>query len=380
MPKARASSRSTSDPFAALLQSRPARALADLRRRRAALHDRFRAGGGGRRPRHRPLLGHGLEAALGGLAAGELVRMVGPLSRFTLEDTSTAVVMLAQGVGVMPFRSMLRHLAMTEDRKATTLVHVGARHPFRADTEDVVGTGPTRRRGPRSPPSSSRRWRPTERPPSSCPARRRSSPTPPVRSARRRLTRPPSGATASGVGAPTCRPPTGSRPSPRDHAGHPDLPLDRREEPRPGVSRRGRARLHRPRRPLRGGHAPPLRRRPLPRRRAPRRANRRRLAQASRARAAGPHVRDHRRRGERLAQRHHRGRPLARLCNARRRGRAVPQPRHVVRLRWFKIVDMDVYQDTQVLRDALARQARAGVQEAAAAPITSAPAPEYSSR
>lgn len=49
--------------------------------------------------------------------------------------------MLAQGVGVMPFRSMLRHLAMTEDRKATTLVHVGARHPFRADTEDVVGHG-----------------------------------------------------------------------------------------------------------------------------------------------------------------------------------------------------------------------------------------------
>lgn len=44
---------------------------------------------------------------------------------------------------------------------------------------------------------------------------------------------------------------------------------------------------------------------------------------------------------------------------------------HVVRLRWLKIVDMDVYQDTQILRDALDRQARAGIDEAAAAPIMS---------
>lgn len=46
---------------------------------------------------------------------------------------------------------------------------------------------------------------------------------------------------------------------------------------------------------------------------------------------------------------------------------------HVVRLRWLKIVDMDVYQDTQILRDALDRQARAGMQEATAVPITSTP-------
>jgi hypothetical protein len=44
---------------------------------------------------------------------------------------------------------------------------------------------------------------------------------------------------------------------------------------------------------------------------------------------------------------------------------------HIVRLRWFKIVDMDVYQDTQILRAALDRQAAAGIDEATAAEITS---------
>lgn len=44
---------------------------------------------------------------------------------------------------------------------------------------------------------------------------------------------------------------------------------------------------------------------------------------------------------------------------------------HVVRLRWLKVVDMDVYHDTQILRDALDRHGRAGIDEAAAAPITS---------
>jgi ketosteroid isomerase-like protein len=44
---------------------------------------------------------------------------------------------------------------------------------------------------------------------------------------------------------------------------------------------------------------------------------------------------------------------------------------HVVRLRWFAIVDMDVHLDTDVLRSALERQAAAGIDEATATPITS---------
>ncbi len=46
--------------------------------------------------------------------------------------------MLAQGIGVTPFRSMLRHLAATDDVTKTTLVQVGATHPFRADTEPLA--------------------------------------------------------------------------------------------------------------------------------------------------------------------------------------------------------------------------------------------------
>lgn len=44
---------------------------------------------------------------------------------------------------------------------------------------------------------------------------------------------------------------------------------------------------------------------------------------------------------------------------------------HVVRLRWFKITEMDVYQDTEILRAALDRQAAAGIAEATANQLTS---------
>ena len=44
---------------------------------------------------------------------------------------------------------------------------------------------------------------------------------------------------------------------------------------------------------------------------------------------------------------------------------------HVIRMRWLKIVDMDVYQDTQVLAAALHRQAEHGLEEAGAPQITS---------
>lgn len=44
---------------------------------------------------------------------------------------------------------------------------------------------------------------------------------------------------------------------------------------------------------------------------------------------------------------------------------------HLVRLEWLKIVEMDVYQDTQLLSAALERQAAAGIDEAAAQQLTS---------
>jgi glycine betaine catabolism B len=79
--------------------------------------------------------GSRFKRALGALRIGGTVHLIGPLGRFTLESTSDTVVMLAQGMGVTPFRSMLRHTRITGAAKRTTLVHVGAPHAFRGDTE-----------------------------------------------------------------------------------------------------------------------------------------------------------------------------------------------------------------------------------------------------
>ena len=76
--------------------------------------------------------------ALAKLTPGDKVRLVGPVGDFTLDRTAPAVVMLAQGVGVTPFRSILRHAAMSGSDKRTTLIHVGNQHAFRQDTEGAA--------------------------------------------------------------------------------------------------------------------------------------------------------------------------------------------------------------------------------------------------
>jgi ferredoxin-NADP reductase len=76
--------------------------------------------------------------AITALTVQDAVRLIGPIGNFTLDGTALPVVMLAQGMGVTPFRAMLRHLARTGQDKRTTLVHVGAAHPFRGDTEPVA--------------------------------------------------------------------------------------------------------------------------------------------------------------------------------------------------------------------------------------------------
>lgn len=73
--------------------------------------------------------------ALAALSAGATVRLIGPFANFSLDRTSPTVVMLAQGMGVTPFRSMLRQTAVSGAAKQTTLIHVGTHHPFRYDTE-----------------------------------------------------------------------------------------------------------------------------------------------------------------------------------------------------------------------------------------------------
>lgn len=76
-----------------------------------------------------------MKRALAALTPGSGVHLIGPLSSFTLDPRWRRTVMLAQGTGITPFRSMLASAAITGTGGRTTLVHVAADHAFRADTE-----------------------------------------------------------------------------------------------------------------------------------------------------------------------------------------------------------------------------------------------------
>jgi ferredoxin-NADP reductase len=77
--------------------------------------------------------------ALAGLRPGARVRLVGPLSGFTFPEQAPAVVMLAQGIGITPFRAMLAHAELTGSAVPTSLVHVAPEHAYRGDTEAWAG-------------------------------------------------------------------------------------------------------------------------------------------------------------------------------------------------------------------------------------------------
>jgi len=78
--------------------------------------------------------------ALAALAPGDPAVLRGPVQNFTLDGSAPAVVFLAQGVGITPVRSLLRHIMLAGMDKDTSLIHVGGAHPFRADTEAIAGT------------------------------------------------------------------------------------------------------------------------------------------------------------------------------------------------------------------------------------------------
>lgn len=77
--------------------------------------------------------------ALAALSAGDVVRLRGPVLRFTLDGSADDVVLVAEGVGVTPYRSVLRHITAAGLPKRTRLLHVGRAHPFRAETEHLAG-------------------------------------------------------------------------------------------------------------------------------------------------------------------------------------------------------------------------------------------------
>jgi ferredoxin-NADP reductase len=78
----------------------------------------------------------GFKQRLASLRTGDTVTLRGPINDFTLDTTRGPVVMLAQGVGITPLRSMLAHVALTDLPIRSTLIHVAAGgHAYRQDTE-----------------------------------------------------------------------------------------------------------------------------------------------------------------------------------------------------------------------------------------------------
>lgn len=77
---------------------------------------------------------------LSALEVGHAVTLRGPINKFTLDGAGDEAVMLAQGVGVTPMRSMLAHAATEKPTLDTTLIHVAADgHAYREDTERWAG-------------------------------------------------------------------------------------------------------------------------------------------------------------------------------------------------------------------------------------------------
>jgi ferredoxin-NADP reductase len=79
--------------------------------------------------------GSSFKQRLATLQPGDIITVRGPVSKFTLDGAAPQIVMLAQGVGITPFRSMLAHAALTEMAIESSLIHVAhAGHAYRDET------------------------------------------------------------------------------------------------------------------------------------------------------------------------------------------------------------------------------------------------------
>ena len=80
--------------------------------------------------------GSSFKQRLAALQRGDTVTLRGPVSKFTLDGAAPQVVMLAQGVGITPFRSMLAHAVLTGMAIEPSLIHVAhAGHAYRDETQ-----------------------------------------------------------------------------------------------------------------------------------------------------------------------------------------------------------------------------------------------------
>lgn len=73
------------------------------------------------------------------LEPGDTIEMFGPYLNFIAPSDDRPMIMLAQGIGITPFRSLLLWLAAHEPNRPTHLIHVeGAEHTYRAETEKAA--------------------------------------------------------------------------------------------------------------------------------------------------------------------------------------------------------------------------------------------------
>jgi ferredoxin-NADP reductase len=82
--------------------------------------------------------------ALGSMASGTVVEASGPHGQFVYTDTNAPTVLIAGGIGITPFRSILSDLAARQPRARTTLLYSNARPDiaFRAYFDGLVPDWP----------------------------------------------------------------------------------------------------------------------------------------------------------------------------------------------------------------------------------------------
>lgn len=78
---------------------------------------------------------------LAALQPGDTMMLLGPVLNFTLSKKPGNVVLLAQGIGITPFRSMLVHKQSAKLLTNATLIHVDSgEHTFQSLTEQSADT------------------------------------------------------------------------------------------------------------------------------------------------------------------------------------------------------------------------------------------------
>lgn len=83
--------------------------------------------------------GSRFKKALVNMKPGDHIQMFGPYLNFITPQDDRPIIMLAQGIGITPFRSLLLWLHAHQPARSTTLIHVdSADHTYRSETSALA--------------------------------------------------------------------------------------------------------------------------------------------------------------------------------------------------------------------------------------------------